>query len=622
MKQSSKNINKIEIIGRLKESVTVNKKNFICHDVNLDSNFIIELSYDLIQQLGCIREYEKLEYEKFYDGEKVSKVKLNKISYDEETYTIVITRNTFDDKILIGCEVLAEEANIALFKSAYKLKLKLIDMYKRICKNSDIVLIEDYNNELICQSAYIKIYRIENKFRSILTRYLMKKYGELVLSKELKKNVDDYSNWFKKENSNKYKTFKCINTDYCNLDFSNLPKILDLKDSNIINEEGNSVSVEVAKLRSLLSDEADINDILKQVSEVERCIGKRKNIFDDKSSEKEHIFIEEEFIEKKYLKDILDDNFRKSWEKELSKMRNMVAHNKPICNELYDDIINTCMTIDQKFNECIDFIENNFYSDEEGVLWELEEMDYIESEYETDYVQMQREEAGIGMSLSEGVIETMITENLKTIQKFMDIIYKLENIRNIMEDIEYVNEEISSIDEDEDNEELRKQVFNIIKSELNLDKEFRSFREKPTSEIIRILLYNEIDIEEAIRFYTDEEKYPMRTSKFECFTMDYEVEWYGLNNKEYKVNFDGELSPGNGCTDELEFKLYIDRELDKKYSIIIDYGDYTINSDSNINDEQVNCMINDIKDNINSTVEFFNKIHKILMALSDLIQIF
>lgn len=615
MNQWSKNINRIEIIGRLKESVIVNKKKFICHDVNLDSNFIIELSKDLIQQLGCNREDEKLEYVKFYDDEKVSRVKLNKINYDEETYTLIITRNTFDDKILIGCEVLAEENNIELFKASYKLKLKLIDLYKRICKNSDIVLMEDYNNELICQSAYIEIHRIENKFRSILTRYLMKKYGELVLSKELKKNVDDYSNWFKKENSNKYKTFKCINTDYCNLDFSNLPKILDLKDSNIINEEGNSASVEVSKLRSLLSDEADINDILKQVSEVERCIGKRKNVFDDKSSEKEHIFIEGKFIEKKYLKDILDDNFRKLWEKELSKMRNMVAHNKPICNELYDDMITTCRSIDQKFDECIDFIENNFYSDEEGVLCELEEMDYIESEYESDYVRMKREEAGIGMSLSEDFIETMVTENLKTIQKFMEIIYKLENIRNIMEDIEYINDEISSIDEDEDNEEFRKQVFDTIKSELNLDKEFRSFREQPAYEIIRNLLYKEIDIEEAIRFYTDDEKYPLITSKFECFTMDHDVEWYGIDNKEYKVKFDGELSPENGWTDNLEFKLYIDGELYKTYSIIIDYGDYTINSDSDIDDEQVNCMIEDIEDNINRTVEFLNKIHKILTAL-------
>ena len=42
-----------------------------------------------------------------------------------------------------------------------------------------------------------------------------------------------------------------------------------------------------------------------------------------------------------YFKDSLKEDFKDKW-REFSKMRNMVAHNKPICKELYDDILKTC----------------------------------------------------------------------------------------------------------------------------------------------------------------------------------------------------------------------------------------------------------------------------------------
>jgi len=614
-------LNKIEIMGRLKEIVNVNGKKFDCNDVNLDSDFIIDLAMDLMNKLGYTPESKKIQYEKFFDDEKISKVKFE-INYDDDDYCIVITRNTFGDKILIGCEISTMENKIELFGSAYKLKIEVIEVYNRICNNSNIFFLEDYNNEMICQTAYIEIHRIENKLRNILTRYLMKKYGSLVLSKKLKDEVNKYSGWFRKTTGDKYKTFKRINTDYCNLDFANLPQILDIKDSQCVNQEGVSVSTDVTKLRVLLEDGADINDILKQISEVEKLISKRKNVFDDKASEEEKAAALRDWgsvdiVEREDLRDILNEDFRKLWEDKLSKMRNMVAHNKPICTDLYDDIIETCRIVHEKFDKCIELIESNFYPDEEGVLSALEDMEYKEETLKFYDIDRKREEAGIDLPLSEEFIETIVKENLESIQDFMSIINNLDKLRNIMEEIECFVEEFSSVDED--NEEFRQHVFNIINCELNLNEDFNKFRDMPVNDIIYQLLFSGVDIAKAIEFYTDDEKYPIFTFKFECFSMDYNVEWYGIDNKEYRITFDGTLAPENGWVDKLEFKLYVDKEEVNTYCINIDYGDYTVQSASYIDDDQVRYLINDIDDSIESTVNTLKKIYDISTKLSELI---
>jgi len=86
-----------------------------------------------------------------------------------------------------------ESTDDNIFGTVYHVKIKLIEIFNRFCENSNIFLLQDFNNEQICQAAYAEIHKVENRLRSILTRYLMKKYGKLLLSKSLKKEVDEYS---------------------------------------------------------------------------------------------------------------------------------------------------------------------------------------------------------------------------------------------------------------------------------------------------------------------------------------------------------------------------------------------------------------------------------------------
>ncbi len=593
-------------MGRLKKHIRVNGKNFVCKDVNLDSDFIIYFTIELMSKLGLKYEDSKIQYKKYFDDEKITRVEFN-MEYAGEQYGIVITRNTFSHKILIGCEILAKDDNLELFGSAYELKVKLIELYNKICENSNIFYLEDYNNEKICQSAYTEIYEVEVKFRNILTKYLMKKYGSLVFSNPIKGEVDKFSKWFRKS-TGKYSTFKRINTDYCNLDFNTLPQLLNLKDSQIINFEGSNLTDEVEQLIKLFEDEANVSDVYYQVLKIKELDNKRRRyVFNDKISED--------------LRSILDDRFVDVWVGKLSQMRNMVAHNKPICKELYYDIIETCKWVNDKFNKCINFIEIYFYTDEEGVLSAIEDIARREEQDDIDYIKNEREFAGIDIPLSIDYIETMLIEDNKAIQRFMSNMYKLNDMRKIIEDIECFIHRFSDVEEKiyMKNKSLRSKAFSIIKNELNLKEDFAEFDNLPIYEIVKRLLFNKVDIEKSIEFYTDNNKYPSNTFKFECFDMDYDIGWYGIDNKEYRITFDGILSPENGWEDELKFKLYIDKEKIKTYYLKIYYGDYLRPSQFDIDDTQVYYLIEDVENCIRDTVDSYKKIHDISMKLMDLI---
>jgi len=158
-----------------------------------------------------------------------------------------------------------------------------------------------------------------------------------------------------------------------------LLKILELKDSSIFDENGDSVGSKLSDIKELLDNDADVNDIFAQIRLIEEAVNNRENVFDGKPSKEDeeeaiNLFGTSDVLNYRDMLVILDDEFTNYWENILSKMRNMIAHNKPICKELYEDIIAICNWMHEKFNECDAYIESSFYSDEEGVRSALEDM--------------------------------------------------------------------------------------------------------------------------------------------------------------------------------------------------------------------------------------------------------
>lgn len=611
----------IELAGRLKETVRLNGLDYQCKDVNLDKDFLLEFGKELVKKIQNDLSKPKIYYAKFFDEEIISEVKFE-IQIDGQKYKIVLTRDTYGDKIIIGCRIEPENEELELFGTVYNVKIKIIELFNKICENSNIFMLQDFNNELICQTAYLKIHKVENRLRNLITKYLMKKYGRLVISKSLKKEVDQYSKWFMDETKGKYLTFKRINTDYANLDFSKIIKILDLKDVKCIDETGTSISSELGTLNDLLSDDINFKEVNEQISKMKNQISKRKNVFDDSMNEAECKEIKNIFgikNERSDLRTILDNDFRDLWENELSKMRNMIAHNKPVCRELFRDIVAKCDEANKKFDECFDFINQHFYSDEEGVFSALEDMAYEEEERNFFDIEKAREEVGIQFSLSESVIEDELIERSKPIQRFIDTISVLGDMRAYFEIIESLNEEYRLSDDEDITTDSKLEVFTIINNELSLGKKFSDVSELELIDIIYELLYSEVDIDQAISTYTDDNLYPYLDEKFERFSMDYQVNWFSPDNKNYKVNFYGELAPENRHIDLLDFNLIIDNENKRTYTIQINYGDYAEPSEGGIEDNIVDELVSDIEQSVNNTHMKFEQIYRIAKKLMELL---
>lgn len=601
---------KIEIIGRLMRRLKIEGKGYECNDVNLDKDFLIDFTENLLVKLE--QRDNLIQYEKFFDDEIISKVKVH-IFINEQKFNFTLSRDTFGDKILIGCKVYVENNDENLFGTAYSIKTKLIKIFNRYCENSNVFLLQDFNNEQISQAAYIEIHKIENRLRSILTRYLIKKYGKLLLSKSLKKEVDEYSKWFRKEVDGKYNTFKRINTDYANIDFLKLVKILELKDPSIIDENGNSVESKLSNIKELLGNDANVNDIFAQIRLIEEAVKNRKNVFDEKPSKEDekdmiNLFGTSSNLKYRDISVILDDEFKNYWKNELSKMRNIVAHNKPICKELYEDIINLCNWMHERFNECDAYIERSFYSDEEGVRSALEDMEIEKGRYEYDYIEEQRESFGIEFRLSEDYVENAIVESCTEIKNLICVINGLEDLGRLLDEIGSCLYEIENMgigEKDLDlNDEIRKIVFEELKIEIDSDDNILDldlFLEKH--------LFQDLKIQDAIQYYTENKNY--LDANFDYFDMDFKVSWYDYSNIIYSITVDGELFPENGGTDEIKFILNINDEKHKAYYVQVNYGDYRDSSEGDINDSQIAMLVDEIESSVKTTIKFFTTLHKV-----------
>lgn len=603
---------KIEFAGRLKPIIHLDGVSYQCNDVNFDKDFLITLSKYFIKIVNNSDIETQLKYSRFFEEERICIVEFE-LNFDTKKYKVVFTRDTQFDKIIIGCEVKAVEAETELFGTAYQLKLQVISLFNRICDNSSIYLLEDFNNELICQNAYLQIHKVENRFRNLLTKYLIRKYGKLVLSKPLKKDVDDYSKWFK-ESKNKYKTFKKINTDYANLDFSKLAKILDLYDAKCIDETGTSIFSNLESIVNDLDDDIDYTVLNSNIAKLKDKVAKRIKIFDDIKTidDEADTLFGFSFKKSEDIITILDSDFRKLWESELSKMRNMVAHNKPICKELYNEIIENCRIVNEKFDKCFDYIDSYFYPDEEGVYSALEDMAYEEEERNRFDIDEARESVGIQFSLDEDCVEEQILE-ADRISRFITIISVLEDISSYVEVIKGINDELRFLDDEEISVELKEKIFNHIKGTLSLECEFKDYQSYEIIDILYELVYKDIDIDKAIEFYSYDNYYRSLNDNFEVFSLDYQMKWLTLDNQEYEIVFYGVLEPENGGIDYLEFDLYIGNKKIKNYTIEVDYGDYRTPSDGDIRDSRVDELVDDIKDSISETIDKY----KLLYDLSE-----
>lgn len=369
-----------------------------------EKNYLRTFSGQFLDNIG---KYDKrcIQDIRVFQEEIISKVYFN-MEYENVEFKVSLERKTFNKNVMIYISISVLENSLndksevlqVHFGAIYNLKIKIIMFLNEKCKNQDIFILKDINNEKICEELYIEIYHIETKLRKLFTKYLAIRYGGIVASDRLNKEINEYSKWFRKED---YPTFKRVNCNYCNLDFSKLINLLKLKECEI-SDDNNSVLVELQKMIDEVSEHyINRNDLLIKIKSLKKEIeNNSRNVFEENIEEYNNqrmineikIIIDANKIDEKYIDKpirtigitgILGEGFCDRWENKISKMRNMVAHNKMICKDLYRDIKNECSEIQKIIKCCEQLVELNISSEED---LEREYLEYKHEKYDENSI--------------------------------------------------------------------------------------------------------------------------------------------------------------------------------------------------------------------------------------------
>lgn len=521
----------VEIVCSNIKSILREDENFIEDVVKLiEDNLEEDANFD-INPNDELEEY--MDYPIFAIGE----VTVNKENDNGENvnkvYFLFIERHTVHDNLILNLQVGVEKGYLysGINDEVYKLKTSIKDILSEGFKN--IYWQFDEHNNSICKELYGRIHVLENEFRQLIIEFMVKSYGyqweERLVNKVLKKKITQYSSWYKTN----FEEFKDVYIDLFNLQVSDLIVFLKsvyktervqeetenyFKDSKVykrLPEKGTDKITETIKIK--------LNDILFQNS-----------------------------IWNLYMVDILGQDFIEQWD-EFEKIRNMVAHNKPICNKLYETFENIENLLSDRFKNFRDYITSKFDSKNK------ENLDMLRGKREIEiqqYEEMYRSEAGLNsMPNDEDDVFEEINENDDVIE-FINVIEEyVENFKSL---VDVLLGHLEDIDVECIELELRQNIietiFNINNEEVS-DEQFieyiQGFVETITDKI------NSICNETEVHFGSIAELYGA---------------WDGC----IEIAVEGNICIEEGNTDELFVELKHDNNIIESGNIVKTYGEYYI----------------------------------------------
>ena len=278
-----------------------------------------------------------------------------------------------------------------------------------------------------------------------------------------------------------------------------------------------------------------------------------------------------------------DDIFSKTvvgrWKNDLSKRRNMVAHNKMICRDMYNDTVST-----------IDYFENEFKRAEDLLKRRIKSEEILEANRlrREDEEAMNLEYCDIRSELLE---EQEIIERLNETDDFIclsgiinDSIYHIsEKVEDTLLFLKDIREGLQEETFFEDDELMRKDLLEKY-IELGdthyLYSTWKTLLEgKVTKEIYRL-------IEDALQAHLlsiEEKLQNIRDSVFyidlSCFSEGDLVRLKDFEGNEFAINVSGWFCPERGSSDEV-YVNWTENGVKSIYGgIYISYGDYEMTED-------------------------------------------
>ena len=482
----------------------------------------------------------------------------------------------------------SEEDNIALLKSSiwYEFKEKMIGL---LYGNFEQVFwLADSQNMKIATDLYGRLHILENYLREIINSYMSVKHGgdwfekysyEDYMNKYLK-----FSEWFR---DSQYDLYKKVDNHLYNLEIDDI-----------------FVALKAAKKKQITNVvKRALEDIKKHEKE------KATEIASVELLDSPSLWAEENFDE------IFSKTVVGRWKNDLSKRRNMVAHNKMICRDMYNDTVATIDYFQNEFEKAEELLKRRIKSeeilaanrlqreDEEAMNLEycdirselLEEQDIIERLNETD-----------DFICLSGIINDSISDISGKVE---DTLLSLKDIRESLQEETFF----------EDDELIRKDLLEKY-IELGdthyLYSTWKALLEgKVTKEIYRLienaLQDHLLSIEQKLKnirnsvFYVD----------LSCFSEGDLVRIKDYAGNEFAVNVSGWFCPERGSSDEVYIN-WIENGVNRVYGgIYISYGDYEMTEDDIpipcVEDELV-VKVSEVNDNLEIVVtgimDILNKI--------------
>lgn len=432
----------------------------------------------------------------------------------------------------------------------FDFKESLIEMlYKSM---GQLFWLTDSQNTKIATNLYYRLHGLENYLRDIINTYMSLKHGGDWFEKySYEDHINKYlcfSDWFRKS---RYDLFKKIDNHLANLEIDDL-----------------FVALKAAKKKQLTSVlRKALEDIKKNMKDnIEDIAG--VELLDTPS-----LWDEERFD------DIFSREVVGRWKNDLSKRRNMIAHNKMICRKMYFE------TLSQ-----FDFFQNSFKYAEKllnAKCWPDEELE----------VSRLFRDSEITLNLESCNIDP----NLLDVQ---DIIYKLNESDDFINLSSIVNDKLACLDE-RANELLS--IVEDIKSVLNEDSFFENDQfigKELLQQYIafahkhylyttwKTLLDREISkeiyalIEPGLFEYFANIEEKLTFIKHSAFYVDlsrvFEGELVRVKDFEgnvFTIEISGCFSPERGNVDELFINWTRNGEILDHGGVFVSYGDYEMTED-------------------------------------------
>lgn len=560
----------------------------ICENIRsriIEVNKAVEINYNY----RTLNEELNIEAE---DGEEVLFAESN-ININNLNINIDLKKLTYqEDKVIIFINIVYENCveskkeQISEEQQNFMYKVK-VAVSKAVSKYvNSINWIYDDQNGYMSQKLYLKVYELENKFRGLINEYMLKQFGEdwfvSKISTEFNSKSQEYGEWY----NTKYKTLNYIKSELFNLQTRDLIGMLQ---ESYESDELSKVGKPVNLIKNILKDSAN-KIIIKDILEIE-------TLWD------------------RYFKEILGENIEVVWT-EFSNMRNIIAHNKVIAMEFYDDMVSKIDELSIRLERSLEKINLLIKSQEEKLMKRQLAEAYSELILEeVDFSSYEEDDEVIDKIFNDGELSHLycvIEEKARELQS------SYEELRDLLEEINFEYDEEDNFLEFKERLLLVNDIFNeydkiIVLELINTSEKVNIIQE--VANYLSNIVNNKINkIDECIDSISWSDEFSDQKNIFVHRT---------LNNDLFSVNINGWFCIGRGESSEIYIDYTKNNLILERGGIDISFGDYEQHEDGyhmptqgqyfEVNVEKLYSKIeNDVCEITSNINELYDKISTII----------